>query len=244
MERTRFRHLCADLADFRLEAHPSYKKQHRKRKQPLRPRVSAELTGIGILRFCVIEKPDIRHETKTNSNFGMTTALTAQDDVCSVWIAENHLGKIQKDKFYKTRIMHPTRGFLRLQEQTKVDEIKPFNINPRRVEEILYPPCTSIPDLSTEKLMLMKIHTRLSIKGYVQKCGDMYDVKHHPKKDIVLMEKVPADCGATVLVKLWNEKATTYLQKGTLVQISSVKVVKYKESRQIHSTPSTTFTVL
>ncbi|XP_061170020.1 uncharacterized protein LOC133179248 [Saccostrea echinata] len=235
MERIRFKHLRADFEDLRLKAHPSDKKEDR--EHPVRPRVSAECTRK--LKFCVIEKPDTRYEATTNSYYGMTTALTAQNDVCTVWIAENHLRKIQKDKFYRTRIIHQTNGFLRLQKQ--VNETKPFNINPKRVEEILYPPCTSIAGLSMEKLMTMEIRTRLSVKGYVKKCGGMYDMKHQPKRDFVLMEKESG--GATVLVKLWNEKAEIYLQKGTLVQILSVKVVKYKESRQIHSTPSTIINV-
>lgn len=44
---------------------------------------------------------------------------------------------------------------------------------------------------------------------------------------------------ATMFIRLWREKTEINPKVGSLVQVLSLKLTDYKDSREIHSTPST-----
>ena len=50
-----------------------------------------------------------------------------------------------------------------------MEEFEKFTIEPERIEEVLYPACRKVSDLTKDRLMTIAIRERLSVQGYVKK---------------------------------------------------------------------------
>lgn len=218
------------MNDYHLKIHPS--------EMAKRRRGGPKLEFLK-LKFCVIEEIEDRIDSRTNSPYSYTTVLTSGGRVYGLGIDPSQVERIQKDKFYRIHTPTPINGIFHLEEKTKMEEIKKFAIAPEKIQEALYPPCMKVSDLTEEKLITIAIRTRLSVQGYVQLVSKIYDEDRCPKRTLILKETMEGRRPATMFIRLWREKTEINPKVGSLVQVLSLKLTDYKDSREIHSTPST-----
>uniref|UniRef100_A0A8W8KW28 Uncharacterized protein n=1 Tax=Magallana gigas TaxID=29159 RepID=A0A8W8KW28_MAGGI len=106
-----------------------------------------------------------------------------------------------------------------------------LGIDPSQVERI-------------QKDKFYRIHTPSPINGIFHleektKVSKIYDEDRCPKRTLILKETMEGRRPATMFVRLWREKTEINPKVGSLVQVLSLKLTDYKDSREIHSTPST-----
>lgn len=191
------------------------------------------------LKFCVIEAIQNRIDSRTNSPYSYTTVLTSGGRVYGLGIDPSQVERIQKDKCYRIHTPTPINGIFHLEKNTKMEEIIKFAVTPEKIQEALYPSCKKVSDLTEEKLIAIAIRTRLSVQGYVQSVSKIYDEDRNPKRTLILKEKRDGGRSAFMSIRLWREKTDINPKVGSLVQVLSLKLADYKDSREIHSTPST-----
>nr|XP_022321962.1 uncharacterized protein LOC111123720 [Crassostrea virginica] len=190
------------------------------------------------LKFCVIEEVEDRCDHRTESKYAYATVLTSGGRMYGLGIALSEIGRIEKDKCYKIKTPTPINGIFHLEKYTEMEEIEKFPIEPERIEEVLYPACRKVSDLTKDRLMTIAIRERLSVQGYVKMVSGVYDTDRDPKRTLTLTETKGAD-KPVISIRLWREKSKLQPKVGQLIQVLSLKRSVYNGEREIHSTPST-----